>query len=320
MQIRLIAILLLCSKLVFSQSTVTYYFNSSYRLVTNPKNATYRAEVTTLTKIIEGQADINVYTISDTLIQRYSYSDVKKGTRRGSLLLFYETGEPKRMIVYNTEGQPIEDKQFLQDGKIDVITKYQGKVITEYLHFYYPNQQLHNVTKFVSGGLIDSSITYYQSGGKRSIITYFPAKTVKTKIIYNEDGSVLSQVIYNEKGVVTSELNSNAANSHPDDFDILKQAIEYKGGNTALYQYIGAEIQYPTAAKDNAITGTTYIKFFVSPTGEVSNASIFLPTFPLLDFEALRVVHNMPSYVIGKQENTGNGSWYRLPVKFALQQ
>ena len=127
--------------------------------------------------------------------------------------------------------------------KIDVITKYQGKVITEYLHFYYPNQQLHNVTKFVSGGLIDSSITYYQSGGKRSIITYFPAKTVKTKIIYNEDGSVLSQVIYNEKGVVTSELNSNAANTHPDDFDILKQAIEYKGGNTALYQYIGAEIQ-----------------------------------------------------------------------------
>ncbi|HRH53400.1 MAG TPA: hypothetical protein PLN38_08755 [Chitinophagales bacterium] len=142
MRFRLIAILLLCSKLVFTQSTVTYYFNSSYKLVSNPKNATYRAEVTTLTKIFEGQADINVYTISDTLIQRYSYSDVKKGIRSGSLLLFYETGEPKRMIVYNTEGQPIEDKQFLQDGQIDVITKYQGRVITEYLHFYYPNKQL----------------------------------------------------------------------------------------------------------------------------------------------------------------------------------
>ncbi len=319
MRLYLIAILFFSAVVANAQYTATYYFNSAYRQVTNTKNATYRAEVTTKTKILEGAADIRVYTISDTLIQRYSYADIKTGLRAGNLVLFYETGEPKRMIVYDAEGKPIQDEQYLQNGKTEVITKYQGKIIIEYLHFYYPSGQLHNVTKFVSGGLIDSSITFYQTGVKRSIITYFPNKSIKTKILYNEDGSVLSQVVYNEKGVVISELNSNLANVHPDDFDILKQTIEFKGGSAALYQYIGGEIQYPMVARDNGITGTTYIKFFVSPTGEVSEASIFLPVFPLLDFEALRVVHGMPAWVIGKQDGNTSGSWYRLPVKFAIQ-
>jgi|GEM_PF-1457047 len=305
------------------QTVHTYYFSKDYKLLKSEKSAAYKAEVTTVNPEITGSVDVSVSNISGKLLQKYSYADIATGLRRDSLILYYPFSGIQRYVIYNKKGEVAKDEQLLEDGKKNVITRYEGKAIIEYLHFYYDNGALHNITKMVRGTFIDSSTTYYQNGAKRSIATYFTNGLVKTMITYNQDGTSERQVIYNEKGDVISELNSIPGTGTPAsnkaDFDIKKQITEFKGGNQSLYQHLGSQLEYPRDARDNNITGTTYIKFTVSPSGVVSNASIYLPVFPVLDFEALRVVSSIPDWIIGKQADVQKDVFYRLPVKFSIQ-
>lgn len=323
LQYLMVIVCLSATPTLSAQTLHTYYFSKDYKLLKSEKTAAYKAEITTVNEDITGSVDIVVSNITGKLLQKYSYSDIAAGLRRDSLTMYYPFSGIQRYIIYNKNGEVTKDEQFLEDGKKNVITRYEGKTIIEYLHFYYDNGALHNITKMVRGTFIDSSTTYYQNGVKRSIATYFTNGLVKTMITYNQEGISERQVIYNDKGDIVSELNSQTGtpSSAPNsaDFDIKKQITEFKGGNQSLYQHLGSQLEYPREARDNNIKGTTYIKFTVSPAGAVSNASIYLPVFPLLDFEALRVVSSIPDWVIGKQADVTKDVFYRLPVKFSIQ-
>lgn len=304
-----------------AQIVHTYYFSKNYEQVKSEKSAAFKAEITSEGNDIEGDIDINVFNSSGKLLQKYSYKDINKGIRKDTLLIYYPFEGLQRFIVYTKNGDVFKDEQYNENGSLNIITRYEGKALIEYYYYYYDDGALHNITKYVRGNFIDSSTTYYKSGKKRAIATYFTNGQVKTLINYLADGSPEKQVVYNEKGDVVSSLISIPESEilpNEADFELSKQITEFKGGNQSLYKYLGGELSYPRDARDYAITGTTYIKFVVSPSGVVSNPSIYLPTFPLLDFEALRVIKGMPDWIIGRQEGVNSDVYYRLPVKFSL--
>ncbi|MBN2662264.1 MAG: TonB family protein [Bacteroidales bacterium] len=76
---------------------------------------------------------------------------------------------------------------------------------------------------------------------------------------------------------------------------------EYPGGSDALRTYIAQNVVYPQAAVDDNISGTVYVRFVVSKTGEVINPVVMRGADPLLDAAALDVCETIPNFTPGQQ-------------------
>lgn len=91
-------------------------------------------------------------------------------------------------------------------------------------------------------------------------------------------------------------------------FSYVGEMPRFKGGDGDVEadKYIKARIIYPEDAKAKKITGTVYVQYTITATGEVTNVQI-VPgrgLSPSIDAEAIRVIKGMPKWEPGK--NNGN--------------
>lgn len=93
---------------------------------------------------------------------------------------------------------------------------------------------------------------------------------------------------------------------------------EYPGGSDALRTYIAQNVVYPQAAVDDNISGTVYVRFVVSKTGEVINPVVMRGADPLLDAAALDVCETIPNFTPGQQNGQNVNVWYTVPIVFQL--
>ena len=105
----------------------------------------------------------------------------------------------------------------------------------------------------------------------------------------------------------------------PQVFTFVEDMPEFPGGELALRKYIGANVRYPEAAKDNDIQGTVFVRFVVDTDGSVTNVEILRGVDPLLDKEAKRVVESLPKWKPGRQRGKAVKVSHSVPIKFALQ-
>ncbi|MCQ2230866.1 MAG: energy transducer TonB [Paludibacteraceae bacterium] len=99
---------------------------------------------------------------------------------------------------------------------------------------------------------------------------------------------------------------------------IMKNA-EFKGGKSALMNFMKENIQYPEKALMEGTQGIVIVRFVITQQGEVKNPVVIRSVDPLLDEEALRFVGKMPDWIPaeidgGKKVN----SYYTLPITFKL--
>lgn len=94
---------------------------------------------------------------------------------------------------------------------------------------------------------------------------------------------------------------------------------EFPGGQAALMNFMGQNLQYPSEAKTAHIEGRVVVKFVVKEDGNVSDAVIVSSPDQLLSDAALDVVHKMPVWKPGADEK-GNPAkvTFTLPVLFKL--
>ncbi|WP_282038164.1 energy transducer TonB [Saccharicrinis aurantiacus] len=102
-------------------------------------------------------------------------------------------------------------------------------------------------------------------------------------------------------------------------FIIVEKMPSFPGGNSALRQYLGDAVQYPSTAIDNQIQGKVYVSFVVSKTGEVKDVTLLRGIHPSLDTEALRVVQSMPRWEPGEQRDKKVNVSYTVPINFSLR-
>ena len=102
-------------------------------------------------------------------------------------------------------------------------------------------------------------------------------------------------------------------------FTVVEENPTFPGGETALYEYLGANIKYPEEAKELGIQGRVFVNFVVEKDGSVSNARVLRGIGGGCDEEALRVVKSMPKWTPGKQRGIPVRVSYNLPIKFTLQ-
>lgn len=86
-----------------------------------------------------------------------------------------------------------------------------------------------------------------------------------------------------------------------------------------LMEYLGENLQYPKAAKENNLEGMVVASFIVdSSFGNISDIKILKSLGSGCDEEVIRVMKNMPPWIPGKQNGKNVNVRYTLPVKFKL--
>ena len=78
-------------------------------------------------------------------------------------------------------------------------------------------------------------------------------------------------------------------------------------------------IKYPAEAIEKGIEGRVIVTFVVTKDGKITNAEVVRSSDPLLNEEALRVLHSMPDWIPAKRNGQNVDLQFTLPVIFRLQ-
>lgn len=105
----------------------------------------------------------------------------------------------------------------------------------------------------------------------------------------------------------------------PQIFTVVEQMPSFKGGEEALFRYLGENIKYPSMAKDAGIKGIVYVNFVVMEDGSIQDVKVLRGIGGGCDEEAMRVVKNMPSWDAGKQRGKPVRVSFNLPIRFTLR-
>lgn len=101
--------------------------------------------------------------------------------------------------------------------------------------------------------------------------------------------------------------------------DQLDKMPAFKGGDEALYRYLGENIVYPQELKDAGISGMCYIGFIISEDGSIGSVEVAKSDNEQLEPAALKVIEGMPDWEPGVKDGQEVKVKFVLPIKFALK-
>lgn len=123
-----------------------------------------------------------------------------------------------------------------------------------------------------------------------------------------------------EQDVNDEQQNCNTPqDSQEKVYDVVEVMPSFPGGQSALMQYLGNNIQYPVEAQENGVQGRVIISFVVDKDGSISHVKVAKSADSALDREAVRVVESMPKWIPGKQNGECVRVRYSVPVVFRLE-
>lgn len=101
-------------------------------------------------------------------------------------------------------------------------------------------------------------------------------------------------------------------------FTVVEVMPEYPGGENEMMKFLAENIKYPTAAKENGISGKVFITFVVEKNGLITDVKILRGIGGGCDEEAIKVIKLMPKWKPGTQRGQAVRVQYNVPIKFTL--
>lgn len=144
---------------------------------------------------------------------------------------------------------------------------------------------------------------------------------VKSKYGDKYKGKKIAEISF-EKGQKATTLNITRAKVNKDDKGVhltVEQMPSFSGGEAEMNKYIGENLKYPAEAQKKGIQGRVTIRFVVTKTGEIKDATIVRGIDPACDAEAVRVINAMPKWIPGKQGGENVDVYFTLPIIFRLK-
>jgi len=102
-------------------------------------------------------------------------------------------------------------------------------------------------------------------------------------------------------------------------FTVVEEMPKYPGGEQALFKQLAATVRYPEEARDQGVSGVTYVQFIVEKNGELSSFEVIRGVHPLLDAEAVRAISMLNPFEPGKQRGRPVRVSMTIPIRFSLK-
>lgn len=102
-------------------------------------------------------------------------------------------------------------------------------------------------------------------------------------------------------------------------YQVVEEMPQFDGGESALKDYLSANINYPEAARKAKTQGRVYVAFVVKKNGSISNIKLLRGIGGGCDEESIRVVSAMPKWIPGKQRGKKVDVQFNLPIRFILE-
>ena len=117
-----------------------------------------------------------------------------------------------------------------------------------------------------------------------------------------------------------STNNMQTKQSDKKTFTVVEEMPEFKGGVSAMMEFLSMNMKYPQAAVKAKLQGRAVVGFVVRKDGTVSDVHITKSAgYAVLDEEAMRVVKSMPAWESGKQKGKPVNVKYFVPITFRLK-
>jgi len=119
------------------------------------------------------------------------------------------------------------------------------------------------------------------------------------------------------KGIITTGTGyDKAGKAYP--FTSFNIDPVYNGGLSEFYKFIGNNLHYPTADKQNNVQGKVLITFVIEKDGTLSNAKVLRAPDESLGTEALRVIKLSPPWKPGAKFGMPASMQFTVPISFSL--
>jgi len=101
--------------------------------------------------------------------------------------------------------------------------------------------------------------------------------------------------------------------------DFCEEQPSFPGGQDSMKIFLKSNMSYPPVLKDTDVQGTVYVQLIVEVDGSLTNAVVVRKVSPLLDAEALRLIHIVPKWIPGMQSGKKARVRYVIPISFRIE-
>jgi TonB family protein len=99
----------------------------------------------------------------------------------------------------------------------------------------------------------------------------------------------------------------------------VEEPASFPGGESAMYAWLGNNLQYPVKAAGSGVQGTTWVRFNVECDGRLVDVQVQRGVDAALDSAAVELVRSMPAWSPGRHKGEPVCVQYLLPVNFVLK-
>ena len=147
-----------------------------------------------------------------------------------------------------------------------------------------------------------------------------PVATLAVSVFANgTDVSNMTNAV-NTTANTLSTTNMQTKQSDSKVFVAVEVMPKFKGGESAMMEFLTMNMKYPQAAVKAKLQGRAIVGFIVRKDGTISDVHITKSAgYAVLDEEAMRVVKSMPAWEPGKQKGKPINVKYFVPITFRLK-
>ena len=147
-----------------------------------------------------------------------------------------------------------------------------------------------------------------------------PVATLAVSVFASNTGvsTVTREAVRTANALPTANMQTQQSATKA--YDVVEVMPKFKGGESAMMEFLMMNMKYPQAAVKAKQQGRAIVGFVVRKDGTVSDVHITKSAgYAVLDEEAMRVVKAMPAWEPGKQKGKPVNVKYNVPITFRLK-
>ncbi len=213
----------------------------------------------------------------------YKTGDFFYYTREGKLsqYAYFEMDELNDWnVLFNKEGKPV-DSSFYVRGSI------------EKRRFYHNNNYLWFEENYKNSLLNDTTFTFFPNGKIKRV------------------------EIYKNNSIQTGYCLDSLGNKTP--YVALFQKSNFPGGENRFYEWISANMHYPSDKRNSGIEGEVSMRFSIDTSGKPFDITVQKYSDSVFSKEAVTLLGKMPNWTPFLIDGEKTNSTYNIPIKFQLK-